>query len=53
MKYIKHIIKEGCYEHVLYYDSHGVHCSCPECEINKNYDLVQLFKQTHPEFKNE
>ena len=31
----KHIIKEGAHHHVLYYDSQGIHCSKPKCEINK------------------
>ena len=33
---LKHIIKEGAYYHVLWYDSDGTHCSEPNCEINKH-----------------
>ena len=32
---IKHIIKEGSCEHVLWYDNQGIHCSEVNCEINK------------------
>ena len=31
----KHIYKEGSREHVLWWDSRGVHCTEPNCEINK------------------
>lgn len=31
----KHITKNGSREHVLSWDTHGVHCSEPECEVNK------------------
>jgi hypothetical protein len=34
-KEIKHIIKEGSREHVIYYDMNGKHCSCKNCEVNK------------------
>ena len=32
---LKHIYCEGSRRHVLWWDSKGVHCSEPECEINK------------------
>ncbi len=35
MKSIKHIIKEGSCNHVLWYDNQGRHCSEVNCEINK------------------
>jgi len=31
----KHIVCEGSRSHVISYDSHGVHCSNQNCEINK------------------
>ena len=34
MKPIKHIVKEGSREHVVWWDSRGTHCSEPNCEIN-------------------
>lgn len=30
----EHIVKEGSRLHVLHYDTQGVHCSEPNCEIN-------------------
>ena len=33
-EYVKHIIEEGSHEHVLRYDTNGVHCSEPNCEVN-------------------
>ena len=35
---IAHIICEGSYEHVLFYDTKGRHCSHPKCEINKQIE---------------
>jgi len=32
---LKHIRKEGARYHVLRYDSNGVHCSEPNCEVNR------------------
>jgi hypothetical protein len=34
-EWVKHIVKEGSYEHVTRYDGQGAHCSEPNCEINK------------------
>lgn len=34
-EYVPHVIEEGNREHVIYYDSKGEHCKCPNCEINK------------------
>lgn len=31
---IEHIIEEGSRKHVISYDTHGMHCSEPNCEIN-------------------
>ena len=31
---IKHVIKEGSRDHVLFYDDFGAHCSNPLCETN-------------------
>lgn len=33
--YVEHIICEGSRKHVLYWDSHGEHCTVTNCEINK------------------
>ena len=38
-KWVKHVIKEGSREHVLSYDTKGVHCSCKNCEINKHHEV--------------
>ena len=35
MKILKHVIKEGSREHVIWWNSKGTHCSEPNCEINK------------------
>lgn len=35
-KWVKHVIKEGSREHILYYDTQGTHCSCKNCEVNKH-----------------
>lgn len=32
---LKHIVREGSREHVLWYDSRGQHCTEPDCEINR------------------
>lgn len=32
---IEHVICEGSREHVTYWDTHGAHCSEPNCEMNK------------------
>ena len=47
----KHIIKEGSRVHVLHWDTNGVHCSEPNCEINKkepkvsqSYEIKEIFK---------
>jgi len=34
-KIVKHIVKEGSREHVIYWDTNGSHCSEPNCEINQ------------------
>lgn len=34
-QWVKHVIKEGSRQHVLFYDTQGVHCSYKNCEINK------------------
>lgn len=34
LEVVKHIIKEGSREHVLWWDSNGQHCSEKDCEIN-------------------
>ena len=39
-KWVKHVIKEGSREHVLSYDTQGVHCSCKNCEINKQRRMI-------------
>jgi hypothetical protein len=33
--FVKHVRCEGASFHVLSYDTNGVHCSEPECIINK------------------
>ena len=40
-KIIKHIVKEGSREHVVWWDSYGRHCSEPECEINHRGKITQ------------
>jgi hypothetical protein len=34
-KWVKHMVKEGSRSHVIHYDTNGMHCSEPDCEINK------------------
>ena len=34
-KRVKHIVKEGSREHVIYWDTQGAHCSEKNCEVNK------------------
>lgn len=34
-RWVDHVICEGSREHVLWWDSHGEHCSEPRCIINK------------------
>lgn len=31
----KHIFQDGARFHVVHWDSHGAHCSEPNCEINR------------------
>ena len=38
-KIIKHIVKEGSREHVIWWDSYGRHCSESECEINNTGEI--------------
>ena len=33
-KIVKHVRKDGSREHVVWWDSHGEHCSEKACEIN-------------------
>lgn len=42
----KHIIKEGSRNHVLFWDTHGVHCSTPECNI-KNQPIKEGRNESH------
>lgn len=30
--------KEGSREHVIWWDGHGRHCTCPYCEVNQQND---------------
>lgn len=32
---LKHIRTEGARYHVLWYDDQGIHCSEPNCEVNR------------------
>ena len=41
-KWVKHIIKEGSYHHVIYWDSKGRHCSERNCEVNRKSDGEKL-----------
>jgi len=40
-RFIPHVIKEESREHVLWYDSFGVHCSESNCIINKELHEVK------------
>jgi hypothetical protein len=37
----KHIVKEGARYHVLYWDTHGTHCSTKGCHINHGVGKCQ------------
>jgi len=41
-EWIKHIIKEDSRKHVIWWDMRGSHCKCPNCEINKNYNDLEV-----------
>ncbi len=41
LKWVKHIVKEGARFHVLWWDTHGTHCSEPTCETNRNLKKVR------------
>lgn len=32
---VHHLICEGSRRHIIYYDSQGMHCTEPRCEINR------------------
>ena len=42
---MKHVIEESSRNHVLYYDSNGVHCSERECEINTDEKMSDASKK--------
>lgn len=33
-KTVPHVVKNGSRQHVIWWDTKGRHCSCPECEVN-------------------
>ncbi len=41
MKTVKHIIKEGSREHVVWWDNNGIHCKEKNCEINKKKGILK------------
>lgn len=43
MRPVKHIVKEGSREHVVYWDTRGTWCTEPRCEINAR--TRQLIKE--------
>lgn len=41
---LKHIIKDGARYHVISFHSDGLHCSEPNCEINKKRERMHYPK---------
>ena len=40
-KMLKHIVKDGARCHVLHWDTNGMHCSEPKCEINHKCKVLK------------
>lgn len=45
-KWVPHIVSEGARFHVLWWDTHGVHCKEPNCEINRRHLGSNASKKT-------
>ena len=35
IEWVRHILKEGARNHVIRYDTNGIHCNVINCEINE------------------